>query len=665
MAPDFGPMIYWDDLGGGKNMAYFTQFIAYGAFAALRLVAGIVLASLMMAWSASLAQETSADPGVYVVFDGSNSMWGPVDPAGDDNAERKIEIAKRVFSDYLENDFAGRDLALRIYGHNRAGDCSDTELVADFAPAEANADVMRDAVNAVSPRGKTPITRSLRAARDDFAARSGDILLISDGIETCDTDPCALMQEWREAGVSLRVHVVGFGLRDEERYALACVAETSGGQYFDAQNAEGLAEALSEAREAVLSEPPQDGAPDPQDQTQGYELRILASDDQGRTLPVRGTLIKADREERDEPQNVGNHQRNIVEPGDYTLSVGALLRTGELYDQVNQTVRITEPGVTTVEVIAPRPPSVSATFLENGEETRGALIYAYQNGEEVFRFRWFDEVFAAPGEYEFQSTPNADNALSLTANLLPGEHTDLVFEMTQTVRAYVTLVLPNGEKIQRGAELWRDGEKAYSVHGGNGVLAQPGIYELRSEDQNAPLTPVDIEIREDGETVEVPLAAGFVVISYGPPEAYYIGNPDRAFLESLDRGGSSYAQPDAEIAVAPGAYKINPHTSAGFFDPVEISVREGETVEAVITPKPVGSIVVTYAPSDAYESEPDRAFVYPLEGQEVRKSFMRPGVPLKFLPGRYRVEPTKSIDGIEAQEVTVTAGDTQEVVLGR
>ena len=68
-------------------------------------------------------------------------------------------------------------------------------------------------------------------------------------------------------------------------------------------------------------------------------------------------------------------------------------------------------------------------------------------------------------------------------------------------------------------------------------------------------------------------------------------------------------------------------------DPIEIVVRSGETVEAVFTPKPMGEIIVDFAPS-GYEKLPDRASVTALDGQKILSGFMRPGVAKKFLPGR-------------------------------
>ena len=79
----------------------------------------------------AVAQDLDADSeGIYIIFDGSGSMWGQLN-----NGEYKIQAAREVLSDFVAQDFGARPLALRVYGHRRKGDCDDTELVQDFGDA--------------------------------------------------------------------------------------------------------------------------------------------------------------------------------------------------------------------------------------------------------------------------------------------------------------------------------------------------------------------------------------------------------------------------------------------------------------------------------------------------------------------------------------------------
>ena len=189
-------------------------------------------------------QANDPPKGLYVIYDSSNSMWAEMPDGG-----RRYETARDVLQKFLTQDFGVRDIALRVYGHRRADDCSDTELVLPFGPAAGREDQISALVTALRPKGRTPIDLSLRQALTDFGTRSGDILLISDGIESCNADPCALMREWREKNIAVQVHVVGFGVSEKEKASLQCIAAAAGTDFFEANSAAELTAGLSEVQQ--------------------------------------------------------------------------------------------------------------------------------------------------------------------------------------------------------------------------------------------------------------------------------------------------------------------------------------------------------------------------------------------------------------------------------
>ncbi len=625
-------------------------------FLAAKLAAALYL--LLTPLNASAQEPASPQDGtapgkVLFVYDSSNSMWGELS-----DQSRKYEAGRSALASILGSGLADREIGFRAYGHRRAADCRDTELMVPFGQTDETKAQINTSVAGMTPKGKTPITYSLQEGLKDFEGAPGEILLISDGIETCDSDPCDLMREWRTADIKIRVHVVGVGLNELEREAMSCIAEESGGEYFDADSASEFETALSEASEAM--ENPAD--PKPIDAEKGYGIIITAKDSTGREYHGSGKLFFGGAE-------IGlvrtkGRGRNVVEkPGDYEVEVGPLLRDGSVYEPVRQTVTVAEPGDTRVEVLVEAPARVSATFTENGETHPGSFVTAFQEDKKSFGFRAFDEALARPGTYEFHAKPNDDNSLKVNATLITGETTVVAFELIQTIKNYIVYRLPNGDIIKRHGELWRDGENVYTVYSGNGVLAQPGVYELHSPDQNVPLTPTQIELKTDGETIEVPLDAGWVKIIFPPDDYNYVGNPDRAFLGSIERGNSSYARPDVLIPVAPGTYKVEGPTSRGFFETPEVTVASEQTVDVIMTPKPVGELVVTYAPSSNYLKAPDRASAYALDGQRIIGGILRPGDVRKFLPGRYRIDGWQYAGDVESQEITIDAGQRTEVVL--
>ncbi|TGY88003.1 VWA domain-containing protein, partial [Marinicauda algicola] len=195
------------------------------------------------------------DGQAILVIDASNSMWGQIDGVA------KIEIAREAVSGLLDRWNPEVELGVMAYGHRREGDCTDIELV---APVGAERPVVDTALASLTPRGKTPMTDAVAQAAEalSHADRPATVILVSDGRETCNADPCAVASELERSGVAFTAHVVGFDVADEETIAqLQCIAENTGGRYVAADSAEELSVALVETGGAAASEP--EPAPEP------------------------------------------------------------------------------------------------------------------------------------------------------------------------------------------------------------------------------------------------------------------------------------------------------------------------------------------------------------------------------------------------------------------
>ena len=220
---------------------------------AFRRSGPILISAILLAGAAAAAEEN-----VMVVFDGSNSMWGQIDGTA------KIEIARGVMENLLGDWVDERQVGLMAYGHRQRGDCADIEVLVE--PGQQTRQTILDQINAITPTGKTPLTDAVeQAARAlSYADQPATVVLISDGLESCERDPCALAQALEQGGVAFTAHVVGFGLgSDEDASSLACIAENTGGQYISAANAEELGSALAAVGSAVAEAAPAP-APEPE-----------------------------------------------------------------------------------------------------------------------------------------------------------------------------------------------------------------------------------------------------------------------------------------------------------------------------------------------------------------------------------------------------------------
>ena len=228
----------------------------------MRRTLGITAGLVCLAVGSSHAAED-----VMIVYDGSNSMWGQIDGVA------KIEIARDAMESLLGEWAEDTNVGLMAYGHRREGDCGDIETI--IAPGPFDRETFMDRVRGITPRGKTPLTAAVEEAAQSLAYRDNPatVILITDGIETCQRDPCALAEELERSGVAFTAHVVGFDLGSEDHEAVACLAEHTGGRYIAADNAAELSQALGEVSAAVARTPEPAPEPEPEpDPTSAVEV---------------------------------------------------------------------------------------------------------------------------------------------------------------------------------------------------------------------------------------------------------------------------------------------------------------------------------------------------------------------------------------------------------
>jgi Ca-activated chloride channel family protein len=150
----------------------------------------------------------------------------------------KIDIAQRLIGKMLDslnsiNDEQTFQLALRVYGHQKPvppQDCNDTRLEVPFS--FNNIGKIKRKLREIKPKGTTPIARSLSRSATDFPRCDNCrnvVILITDGVEACDGDPCAVSRQLQKKGIILKPFVIGIGLDENFKETFACV-----GNYFDA-----------------------------------------------------------------------------------------------------------------------------------------------------------------------------------------------------------------------------------------------------------------------------------------------------------------------------------------------------------------------------------------------------------------------------------------------
>lgn len=228
----------------------------------------------VMAFSYAQAEERS-----MLVLDASGSMWGKVEE------KTKIVIARDALKSLIADWPADRQVGLVVYGHRSKGECNDIETILPVGKLDVQQ--MGKIVDGISPKGKTPLSAAVKQAAEalKYTEDKATVILLSDGKETCNMDPCALGTELEKLGVDFTAHVIGFDVTTiEDQAGLKCLAENTGGQFIPAANATELNAALQQTAQ-IKPAAPEPVKPEPAK----LEASLIAPE-----TGLKGSLLKVE-----------------------------------------------------------------------------------------------------------------------------------------------------------------------------------------------------------------------------------------------------------------------------------------------------------------------------------------------------------------------------------
>lgn len=522
------------------------------------------------------AQERGSAPTVLVI-DASNSMWGRID------GKPKMDIARDAVSSLVESLPKGARLGMVAYGHRRAGDCSDIETVLPVGAVD------KATVQAVSdrltPRGKTPITASLKeAAKLLDAAKPGSVIIVTDGIETCQGDPCALAEELKRKNAGFVAHVIGFDVSAIERPKLSCIADRTGGTFVAASNAGELGQALKTTAQAK---------PKPAIVTRSIALEATEG---GR--PVSSAAFTITRAGETGPLAEGVAGTISLAPGRYRVSAMTPIKTGQVEVEVTKDapakIVVALSGDLPKASLQPAKTSVPATGnIEvkwtgpNGKDDY--IVFAHPNGDalETRHYSYTRDgnplkirVPGEPGDYELRYISDASGAILARAKVTATPVTATLDAPAKGVagsEVAVTFTGPNAPEdwvglAKAGADVntYENGAWVYADNGSPARLhlpAEPGIYEARYVSGLDPkiLAARKIEVTAAAATVRAPasgMAGTMVQVDFtgtGGGDSFVgivkKGAPEHAFITG------SYEAPQGNrvslrLPGQPGAYEV-------------------------------------------------------------------------------------------------------------
>ncbi|MCG9879427.1 MAG: VWA domain-containing protein [Bacteroidia bacterium] len=199
----------------------------------------VLLVCVFMGISAFAQTPRPIKTRILFLLDASGSMYARMDK------DTRINVARKLLGKTIDSLIGtpNLEIALRVYGHTsppNQRNCKDTRLEVPFRPNNFNE--VKERIQAITPKGTTLIAHSLLQAAYDFPKEPytrNVIILITDGIEECQGDPCAVSEALQSQGVILKPFIIGLGSTEDFRKAFDCV-----GRYYDANTEQGFDDAL-------------------------------------------------------------------------------------------------------------------------------------------------------------------------------------------------------------------------------------------------------------------------------------------------------------------------------------------------------------------------------------------------------------------------------------
>lgn len=216
-------------------------------------IACCLAGSLLLPSNVKAEEQAGPEPTTRIlfIFDASFSMYGQW------QSGMKMDIAKRMLTEFLDSlkTIPNLEIAFRVYGHQYRlipkKNCEDSKLEVPFAPPSKAVPMIKQKMLGIVPTGTTPIAYSLKQSIGDFTPCGNCrnvIMLITDGIEECDGNPCEVSMEMQRNGIVLRPFVIGIGMDESFIQSFSCI-----GKYFDVSNEVNFKNVLQQALVQAVS----------------------------------------------------------------------------------------------------------------------------------------------------------------------------------------------------------------------------------------------------------------------------------------------------------------------------------------------------------------------------------------------------------------------------
>jgi len=307
--------------------------------------------------------------GTFIVMDALGDMWSQM------NGIPKIETMRNAINQMVRHQLHDEgEVGLIAFGHNKQNDCEDIEVLVPLQKLNRkHRENLLGAVYSIVPQGKSPIAQTIKFAAESLASqgKTGKIFLFSDGKDSCNQDPCAVVRELKEHNnLKIEISTVAFNIADEKgKQQLMCIAKEGGGTFFIADKPSQLNKAIEKFAAKV-------------NQSVGLKLKVEGGELRGTEL--EWTILSLETET---PRFVENYSGAVIrdiDPGEDEIFVRGL--DANVFGSVRVEVK---PDVLTVATVPIKRDEKKISIVGEGEIPAGSKIefnwdFGGNNGDLIY-----------------------------------------------------------------------------------------------------------------------------------------------------------------------------------------------------------------------------------------------------------------------------------------
>lgn len=195
--------------------------------------------------SCETSDKTSAENtkgNILFIIDSSGSMGLKI------GSTTKMDLAKQAIRNFLNNTKDDVNVGIMVYGNkgsnseaDKAISCSSADTIASIGSVTASS--ADSYLSQIQPVGWTPIGLAIKNGINAFSGKEGQknqIIVVTDGAETCNTNPAGAASEAKVSAYQIQVNVIGFAVSSSEQSSLQAISTNGGGIFSVANNADDI-----------------------------------------------------------------------------------------------------------------------------------------------------------------------------------------------------------------------------------------------------------------------------------------------------------------------------------------------------------------------------------------------------------------------------------------